>query len=126
MLVMLICVIPLYIAQQLVNTIRIGKSWGGERGRGGEKEGGREGVGVGGGWKEGKREEEWRDRGNEWSGGEWSDRGREEKGGSGQMEGGEESGENGVTEEGNGAEESGENLEDGGRMEVKRWEEVKQ
>ena len=37
MLVMLICVIPLYIAQQLVNTIRIGEC-GGE----GEKEGGRE------------------------------------------------------------------------------------
>jgi len=34
---MLICVIPLYIAQQLVNTIRIGRCarWGGE----GEREG---------------------------------------------------------------------------------------
>lgn len=40
MLAMLICVIPLYIAQQLVNTIRIGRCarWGGrgERGRGWE------------------------------------------------------------------------------------------
>lgn len=56
MLAMLICVIPLYIAQQLVNTIRIGRCarWGGEgrerermegkRGEGEEERGWRKGV----------------------------------------------------------------------------------
>ena len=60
MLVMLICVIPLYIAQQLVNTIRIGKSGGRRgnrvRGRGREGEGEEEGEKGEEGEEEGERE----------------------------------------------------------------------